>query len=164
MVEIDSRKASLIAELEVSRGEMRGALRQCEANLNPVAVLRRSVRNHSAAWLSTAALAGLVLSQLVRLRLSRPSTEGPRGRREDLGATGGLGAGAGRSSGRGWIVSLGRLAFDLFKPALVEWANERLAGLARAEFFTGHPQARNGVRPSVVKKPADGDQSRPQNS
>ena len=164
MVEIDSRKASLIAELEVSRGEMRGAFRQCEANLNPAVVVRRSVRNNSVAWLSVAALAGLVLSQLVRLRLSRPLAESPRGRTEDWGATGVLGAAAGTNRGRSWILSLGRLAFDLLKPALAEWATERLAGLARAEMFTGPPQARNGVRPSVAKKPADGDQSRTQNS
>ena len=160
MVEIDSRKASLIAEIEVSRGEIRGAVRRCEANLNPAVVVRRSVRNNSAVWLSGAALAGLVLSQLVRLRLSRPPVEAPRAQGYDWGGAGG---GRGKeANGGGWFVSVGRLAFNLLKPVIAEWATERLAELAKAKLFTGHPQSRNGVRPSPVRKAADGERRQSQ--
>jgi hypothetical protein len=145
MAEIDSRKASLIAEIEVSRFEMRRALRQCEANLNPVAVVRRSVVNNSAAWLSSAALLGLALSQLVRLGLIRSSSGSPGATRERWETTG-----EGRNAGKrprlgNWVISLGGLAYDLIKPALVEWAVARLSGLAQGKRVTGPTQTGNGV-------------------
>ena len=155
MVEIDSRKASLIAEIEVSRGEMRGALRRCEASLNPVTVLRRNIRSNAAAWLSTAALAGLALSQIVRLRLRR----GPAPSKylaEPWAETGRQRSHGSGNKGGGWILWVGRVAFDLLRPALLEWATEQLSNLARAKGFARHPQTRNGVRPSIGKKGAAG--------
>ena len=147
MAEIDSRKAALIAEMEVSRGEIRGALRRCESDLNPAEIVRRSVRSNSGAWLSAAALFGLALSQVVRLRLGRS----PRARREDWQ---GHGAALGTTSGPrggGWMLALGRVAFDLLKPTVADWAAEWLSNLARAKAFSGEPQERNGVRGGVRK-------------
>jgi hypothetical protein len=162
MAEIDSRKAALIAEMEVSRGEIRGALRRCESNLNPAEVMRRSVRSSPGAWLSAAALLGLALSQVVRLG-SRRSAGGESGarRREDwLGP--GAGGGAKDSKGGGWMLSLGRLAFDLLKPTIADWATEQLSNLARAKVFTGDAQARNGVRRGVRKPETDAGHRRSQ--
>ena len=164
MVEIDSRKAALIAEIEVSRSEMRGALRRCEANLNPAEVFRRSVRSNSGAWLSAAALVGLALSQIVRLRLSRPSGEEQRTGRRGWDSAGAPWVGGGKAGGRSWLLALGRLALDLVKPVFAEWVAERLASLARAKEFTGHPQTRNGVRRNVGKKEADLEKKQPLDS
>jgi hypothetical protein len=164
MVEIDSRKAALIAEIEVSRSEMRGALRRCEANLNPAEVVRKSVRSNSGAWLSAAALLGLALSQIVRLKLSRPSGQEQRTGRRESDSPGAAWVGGGKAGGRSWILALGRLALDLVKPVLADWAAERLAALARAKDFTGHPQTRNGVRRNVGKKEADWEKKQPLDS
>jgi hypothetical protein len=65
MVEIDNRKAKLIAELEVSRGEIRGAFRHCEAQLDIPSRLRRSVRGRPLLWLSSASLVGWLVSKLL---------------------------------------------------------------------------------------------------
>ena len=152
MAEIDSRKASLIAEIEVSRFEMRRAVRQCEANLNPVAVLRRSVVNHSGAWLSSAALLGLALSQIVRLGLRRPSSD-VSGKIQGSGETimGGGGTGRRRSTS-GWGLSLWGFAYDLFKPLLMDWATARIAILAQGKSFNGAPHTGNGVIHAATRK------------
>jgi hypothetical protein len=160
MAEIDSRKAALIAEMEVSRGELRGALRRCESNLNPAEALRRSIRNSSGAWLSAAALLGLALSQVVRLRFSRP----PGARPEDWQGRGAaLGIGSAPRGG-GWMLSLGRVAFDLLKPTFADWAAEWLSNFARTKAFTGEPHERNGVRGGMRKPVANRGQSGSQDS
>jgi hypothetical protein len=153
MAEIDSRKASLIAEIEVSRFEIRSAVRQCEANLNPVAVLRRSVVNNSAAWLSSAALLGLVVSRIV-CRGRRSSSFGDPGASQEGWETTRPGSHAGtRPRARSWVVSLGGLAYDLLKPALIDWATAMLTSLARNTRITGHQQKRNGVSHDDGKRP-----------
>jgi hypothetical protein len=153
MAEIDSRKASLIAEIEVSRGELRKALQQCEASLNPAAILRKSVREHSLAWLSSSALAGLVLSQILRLRLGRPSPPKAAPPPEDAGApwTGN----AGGPRGRGWVSGLGRFAFDLLRPVLADWAAEQLAHLVRSMSPGRNPLEGNGARYTSGRKGPD---------
>lgn len=112
MVEIDRRKAALIAELEVSRGELRGALRGCESALNPANLLRRSVKDHSALWLSGATVLGVVFSRILAGSgrshapppSSSPSAAGAKGWIPDM---------------RPW--SLLKLALDFVRPTLVEW-------------------------------------------
>jgi hypothetical protein len=145
MAEIDSRKASLIAEIEVSRFEIRSAVRQCEANLNPVALLRRSVVNNSAAWLSSAALLGLAVSRIVCRRGKSSSVTDPEALQEGWKTTRrGIHAGT-RPQARSWVLSLGGLAYDLLKPALIDWATGMLSNLARGTRATGPQQKRNGV-------------------
>jgi hypothetical protein len=73
MVEIDNRKATLIAELEVSRGEIRHAFRSCEYQLDLASRLRQSVRSNPVTWLSSAALSGWLLSKILAIRLGRPA-------------------------------------------------------------------------------------------
>jgi hypothetical protein len=117
MVEIDRRKAALIAELEISRGEIRRSMRACEENLNLVSVLRRNVRGNLKFWLPGAALGGWVVSKLVRLQLRRP-----RSVREVRSASA---SDAGRSGG--WLVGLLKMAVDLLRPTLLAMATEWLA-------------------------------------
>ena len=57
MVEIDRHKASLIAELEVSRSEVRNALARCEESLDVVSLLRRNVQENKVAWAASARVA-----------------------------------------------------------------------------------------------------------
>jgi hypothetical protein len=131
MVETESRKAALIAEIEVSRGELRRALLQCEANLEPALLVRNQVRKAPALWLSGAALTGLALSKLVPGR--RDS------RHRGFAAAGGAGFespgefpnGGKKQTAGGWFGSVCRVAFDLFRPVIADWANQQLAGLAR---------------------------------
>jgi hypothetical protein len=158
MAEIDSRKASLIAEIEVSRFEIRRALRQCEANLNPVAVLRRSVVNNSVAWLSSAGLLGVALSQIVRLGLKRSPSGASGATRQGWDTPGGGREAESRPRPRSWVLSLSGFAYDLLKPVLIDWATAKLSSLARSELFTGPPQTRNGVRRGVGKREVQSDQ------
>jgi len=143
MVEIDSRKAALIAEIEISRAELRGAFRQCEANLNLASVVRRSVRQSSGAWLSAAALAGLALSQLVRLKTSRTSREALSAQPLDRGVN--LRTAGGRTQTRSWIVFMSRLAFDFLKPVIVDWATEQISSLARAKSSQRHAETKSSA-------------------
>ena len=158
MAEIDSRKASLIAEIEVSRFEIRRALRQCEANLNPVAVLRRSVVNNSAAWLSSAGLLGLALSQVVRWGLKRSPSGASGSMRDGWDTTGGRWGAESQPRPKSWVLSLSGFAYDLLKPVLIDWATAKLSSLARSELYTGPPQTRNGVRRGVGKRETQSDQ------
>ena len=105
MAEIDRRKASLIAELEISRSEMRSALAQCEESLDVVAQVRRNVRENKIAWLAGAVVLGYVASKVLaelwagRLReaqltqLTQATSVRPRRRRDPtpLGARRGFG-------------------------------------------------------------------------
>jgi hypothetical protein len=117
MVEIDRRKAALIAELEVSRGEIRRSIRACGENLDVVSVLRKSVRGNLKVWLPGAALGGWVASKLLSLQLGRPRAprEAPT-----------RGSGETPRSG-GWFATLLRVALDLMRPALMSCATEWLA-------------------------------------
>lgn len=117
MVEIDRRKAALIAELEISRGEIRRSVRACEENLNLVSVLRRNVRGNLKFWLPGAALGGWVASKIVSLQLRRPRSV------REVRSTGP--SEAGRSVG--WVVALLKMAVDLLRPTLLAMATEWLA-------------------------------------
>jgi hypothetical protein len=143
MVEIDSRKASLIAEIEVSRAELRGAFRRCEANLNLASVVRRSVRRNSGAWLSASALLGLALSQIVHRKPPRTSREALSARPSDRGVA--IETAGGRGAARNWLVFVSRLAFDFVKPVIVDWATEQISSLARAKSSERHPETKNSA-------------------
>lgn len=125
MVEINNRKAALIAELEISRGEMRKAVRDCEEGLDLVSQVRRSVASNLKYWLPGAALGGWVLSKLVCVSLSP-------------GKSGSNHAPARSSAGRaassaGWILALAKIGFELLRPQLAdlasEWVARKAAGL-----------------------------------
>jgi hypothetical protein len=65
MVEIDRHKASLIAELDVSRSEVRNALARCEESLDVVSQLRRNVQENKVAWAAGAGILGFVASRIL---------------------------------------------------------------------------------------------------
>ena len=139
MVEIDRRKAALIAELEISRGEIRRSLRTCEENLDVVSVLRKNVRSNLKFWLPGAALGGWVVSRLLSIQLGRPRE--PRGGRESAPGP------AGRTGG--WIGTLLRVAVDLLRPTLLSLGTEWLARKAAAFSASSGaapsaPEARSG--------------------
>ncbi len=160
MVEIESRKAALIAEIEISRGEMRNALRRCEANLDPGMVLRRCVRKAPAWWLSGAALVGIALSQVVRFGVKAPPEASPKGRSEDWGRPGEFFSGGKKSRGKAWMVSLCRMAFDLLKPLIAGWVTEKLSSLASVKMASGVAASKLGSFTEAGKKAPD--PSRPQ--
>ena len=128
MAEVNSRKAALIAEIEISRAEMRQAVRLCEASLNPVEVVRANVKKKPALWISGAALVGVALS-----RLLRPGSKGVpvpvrQGGEKSLGSEGGGGR-LFRSGG--WVGSLCSFAFELMRPAIADWAAEQISNLVK---------------------------------
>jgi hypothetical protein len=155
MVEIDSRKAALIAEIEISRGEMRNALRRCEANLDPGVVLRRCVRKAPAWWLSGAALVGIALSQVVRFGVRAPLEASPKGRSEDWGGPGEFFSRAKKSRGKVWMASLFRMAFDLFKPLIAGWVTEKLSSLAGAKVASSVAASKLGFFTESGRKAPD---------
>lgn len=127
MVEIDNRKATLIAELEVSRGEIRHAFRSCEYQLDLASRLRQSVRSNPVTWLSSAALSGWLLSKILALRLGRsaPSVIHP-----SHGSTSNTRSASGKA---GLFSTLFKMGFELAKPALLEWITLRVTSLVTAQ-------------------------------
>jgi hypothetical protein len=131
MVEIESRKAALIAEIEVSRGEMRRAVRRCEANLDPGVLVRKSIRKSPTQWLSGAVFVGLALSQFVRPD-RRAALAGPLASAgKDPSPSADFIKREKRSSTSGWLLATGRVALDLLKPLIADWVTDRLPHLAK---------------------------------
>jgi hypothetical protein len=126
MVEIDNRKATLIAELEVSRGEIRHAFRSCEYQLDLAARVRHSVRSNPVTWLSGAALSGWLVSQILALRLGRPSLNVSQ-----ASASSARNASNARSkvTAPSLVSALFKMGFELAKPALLEWIATRVTSL-----------------------------------
>lgn len=136
MVEINSRKASLIAEIEVSRGEMRQALQQCEESLDFAGLMSRSVRTNPMGWLFGAAMVGLSLSQIL-WRPQRASVKGQTGFPEkgrEAGSKDTVRREDDRSAVKRLVIGFCRLGFDLLKPALTEWTIERFSSVVRSKF------------------------------
>ncbi len=127
MVEIDNRKATLIGELEVSRGEIRNAFRSMEAQLDVAARLRANVRRNTGLWLSFAAAGGWLISKVFIARFARPvpeavaATVSSKDQRET------------RVGGRRIFPSLLRIGYDLAKPALLDWLANGVSS-----FLTAH--------------------------
>jgi hypothetical protein len=143
MAEVNSRKAALIAEIEFSRAEMRQSVRRCEASLNPVEVVRASVKQNPVAWLSGAALVGLALSRLAgTLRGSAPTG----GRRGGGNAADGPGDGGRMFRGGGVLASLCSFGFELVRPMVTDWATEQISNLVKkAEVRLSKGTLRGGV-------------------
>ena len=113
MAEIDHRKAALIAEIEVSRGEIRTAIRRVEASANMVERARRSISSNLSTWLIGASISGFLLSKAMngskRRDRNLPSfLDHPKKR---LPA--------------GMLLGVAKVAFDLARPALLQWAATR---------------------------------------
>jgi hypothetical protein len=126
MVEIDNRKATLIAELEVSRGEIRHAFRSCEYQLDLAARVRHSVRSSPVTWLSGAALSGWLVSQILALRLGRPS---PNVSQANAGSAGNASNARSKVTAPSLVSALFKMGFELAKPALLEWIATRVTSL-----------------------------------
>jgi len=123
MVEIDRHKASLIAELEVSRSEARNALARCEESLDVVSLLRRNVQENKVAWAASAGILGFVASRILLHGLGRGAN-----------AKGGSKSPAGTSAGAGEnrALNIAAFLFDLAKPTLLAWVGARLSTLLSA--------------------------------
>jgi hypothetical protein len=130
MVEIDNRKATLIAELEVSRGEIRHAFRSCEYQLDLASRLRETVRNNPVTWLSSAALSGWLLSKILAIRLARPA---PSVNQPSTGSTSSTRSTSGQA---GLFSTLFKMGFELAKPVLLEWITLRVTSLVTAQSRT----------------------------
>lgn len=125
MAEINRHKASLIAELEVSRSEMRSALAQCEESLDVVAQLRRNVRQNKIAWLAGAVVFGYIASRVLSRSLGGATARSTARSTND--STGATGSDRTNRSTRVWDAA--SLVFDLAKPTLFAWASARLPDL-----------------------------------
>jgi hypothetical protein len=123
MVEIDRHKASLIAEIEVSRSEVRNALARCEESLDVVSQLRRNVQENKVAWAAGAGILGFVASRILLHGLGRGAN-----------AKGGSKSTAGTSAGTGEnrALNIAAFLFDLAKPTLLAWVGARLSTLLSA--------------------------------
>ena len=122
MVEIDRHKASLIAELEVSRSEVRNALVRCEESLDVVSLLRRNVQENKVAWAAGAGILGFVASRILLHGLGRGAN-----------AKGGSSpAGTSAGAGENRALNIAAFLFDLAKPTLLAWVGARLSTLLSA--------------------------------
>jgi len=149
MAEIDRRKASLIAEIEVSRGEMRRALQWCEASLNPAEIVRKSVKARPAVWTVAAAVSGLALSRLLRFGVGGGGSRGTRAAKTDQAEPLSVGDSPtvlGRLFGTRMLMTAGRVVLDLARPALLEWATAQVAKM------TGTGLLANRSKPGTAPK------------
>ncbi len=113
MAEIDRRKAALIAEIEVSRSEIRTAIRRVERAANIIERARRGITANLSTWLIGASIGGFLLSKTLSgskrgnshtpSYLDRPKKRFPAG----------------------ILVGAVKVAFDLARPALLQWAASR---------------------------------------
>ena len=139
MVEIDNRKATLIGELEVSRGEIRNSFRAMEAQLDVAARVRTNVRKNTLLWLSFAAAGGWLLSKVFISRLARPvpravaATVSNKDHRETP------------AGGKRILPSLLRMGLDLAKPALLEWLVNGVSSFLTAQSATAQ-RRRSGAQ------------------
>jgi hypothetical protein len=124
MAQIDGRKAALIAELDMCRGEMRSALEGCGRSLNLAERLRQSFRTHSVGWCAAAAAGGVGLALLITRRLRggsrRDATPPPA---PDGGARVSLGESLAAKS----LSLLLGLATDMVRPVLMTWLGSLLS-------------------------------------
>ena len=123
MVEIDRHKASLIAELEVSRSEVRNALARCEESLDVVSLLRRNVQENKVAWAAGAGILGFVASRILLHGLGRGANA-----KDGSKSPAGTSAGAGENR----ALNIAAFLFDLAKPTLLAWVGARLSTLLSA--------------------------------
>ena len=113
-------KKILIAELAAARGELAGYTAALRHDLDFGARLKRRLRTHPAAWFSGAALLGLLLSSLPRLRgkaaVKRPAFRPPET------------ATAGKAA---FALTALKFGLDFAKPALLRWFKARYLNPAR---------------------------------
>ena len=121
MVEIDRHKASLIAEIEVSRSEVRNALARCEESLDVVSQLRRNVQENKVAWAAGAGILGFIASRILLRGIGRgANTRGAHSKSVE---------GTSASRGGNRALNVAAFFFDLAKPTLLAWAGARLSTL-----------------------------------
>jgi hypothetical protein len=65
MAEVDRRKAELIAELEVSRGEMRSSMRRVEHSADVLQRIRSNVGQNLGYWITGGLASGFLLARLL---------------------------------------------------------------------------------------------------
>jgi hypothetical protein len=123
MAQTHNRKAALIAELELCRGEMRAATGGCATSLDVAGRVRSSVREHAWRWGLAAAAGGILLGfafKLVRRRADAPAAPNVPGGAAHAGTP--L-----RDAVRARAISaLFGLVTDLARPALMEWLTSLL--------------------------------------
>lgn len=126
MAEIDRHKAALIAEIEISRGELRSAIRRVENSADLVERARKGITKNLSSWLIGASIAGFIFSQILArgTRHTHKGTPKPQTAKNLLSS--------------GMALSLGKMAFDLARPALLHWATSRFFP-QRAEDETSPP-------------------------
>ncbi|MEY5024711.1 MAG: hypothetical protein RLZZ244_239 [Verrucomicrobiota bacterium] len=117
MVEIDRRKAQLIAEIEVSRGEIHSAVHNIRTSANLFERARRHIAQHWGSWLMGAASGGFVLSWLFRRR--------PRSTAAEAGEP--VPPATASAAKTGLLISLVKIGFDLAKPSILQWATSKLS-------------------------------------
>ncbi|MEK0444772.1 MAG: hypothetical protein RLZZ399_93 [Verrucomicrobiota bacterium] len=117
MAEIDSRKAALIAEIEVSRSEIRSAARRFREAANVVERTRSHIGKNFGSWLVGSAFGGFLISQVFRITKRPSKSAAPH---------------AGGAQGTGWagsgmVLAVLKLALDLARPSLMQWVSSRIA-------------------------------------
>jgi len=140
-------KAALIAQLAAARESSHRSLTGLAAALNVPQRFQKSVRRNQTAWLAGAGIAGWVLSRLpARRKKVKVVTEK---------SASGLGREVKEVAAAGLLLTLGKLAFSLFRPALTKLLTQKLSDLAddylaqRASGTKGGRQP--GVRTSSVR-------------
>lgn len=123
----DSRKAELIAELARSRALGTESLHGVRGDLDFKHRLESAFRRHSIAWIVGACLAGLVLAKIparrrkVKVKVKHRNEAEP----ENVAIKTGL------------LLTVGKLVFDVARPALTKWVSRRVSDYASDRFGRG---------------------------
>ncbi len=122
MAEIDRRKAALIAEIEISRLEIRSAMRRVERSADLMERARRSMGRNIGSWLIGGLAGGFLLSGLLGRKYassqapSEPSNPQPIEEPKPNSLI-----------SSGLVLSAAKFAFELARPKLVDWINAKLS-------------------------------------
>lgn len=122
MAEIDRRKAALIAEIEISRLEIRSATRRVERSADLMERARRSMGRHIGSWLIGGLTSGFLLSVLIARKNASPDATVepsiPKTRQEPKSNS---------LISSSLVLSVAKFAFEFARPKLVDWINTKLS-------------------------------------
>lgn len=119
----DTRKSELIADLAKARAELTARARVARRELDFAARWKASFRRHALSWLGGAGLLGLLMTWP---RGRKKVVVKPLWQRKDTPEE--------KVVKTGLLLTVLKITFDLFRPALTKWVTNRVTDYASAGF------------------------------
>jgi hypothetical protein len=120
MAEFQDSKAALIAELSRARADMARNSQGLRGGVNVGGRVQSGFERHRGAWLSGAALLGLILGKVPPRTKRVPMNSKDRGKFAQQ---------AGKA---GFFMGILKLVIDFAKPLMIAWATKRMGDVAKS--------------------------------